>query len=79
MATVTAALVKELRERTSAGIMECKKALVEAGGDMDKTIENMRVSGLAKADKKSDRTAAEGVVVFAKSEAIDAVEKLLLA
>ncbi len=66
--SISAAMVKELRERTSAGMMECKKALVEAGGDMEKAIENMRVSGLAKADKKSDRTAAEGVVVFAKSE-----------
>jgi len=66
--SISAAMVKELRERTSAGMMECKKALVEAGGDMEKAIENMRVSGLAKADKKSDRTAAEGAVVFAKSE-----------
>jgi len=66
--SISAAMVKELRERTSAGMMECKKALVEAGGDMEKAVENMRVSGLAKADKKSDRTAAEGAVVFAKSE-----------
>lgn len=66
--SISAAMVKELRERTSAGMMECKKALVEADGDMEKAIENMRISGLAKADKKSDRIAAEGVVVFAKSE-----------
>lgn len=66
--SISAAMVKELRERTSAGMMECKKALVEAGGDMEKAVENMRVSGLAKADKKSDRTAAEGAVVFAKSD-----------
>ena len=57
---VTAALVKELRERTGAGMMECKKALVDAGGDMDAAIEAMRKSGLAKADKKASRVAAEG-------------------
>jgi elongation factor Ts len=55
-------MVKELRERTGSGMMECKKALVEANGNMDAAIEQMRKSGLAKADKKSDRTAAEGRV-----------------
>ncbi|WP_349431087.1 translation elongation factor Ts [Methylomarinum sp. Ch1-1] len=60
--SITAAMVKELRERTGSGMMECKKALVEANGDMDTAIENMRKAGLAKADKKSDRTAAEGVI-----------------
>ncbi|MEE4218876.1 MAG: translation elongation factor Ts [Xanthomonadales bacterium] len=65
---VTAALVKELRERTGAGMMECKKALVEAGGDMEAAVEAMRVSGLAKADKKASRVAAEGKVVLAASE-----------
>ena len=50
---ITAALVKELRERTGAGMMECKKALVETDGDLDTAIENMRKSGAAKADKKS--------------------------
>ncbi|MDO6460736.1 translation elongation factor Ts [Granulosicoccaceae sp. 1_MG-2023] len=59
---ITAAMVKELRERTGAGMMECKKALSEVGGDMEKAIEHMRITGLAKADKKSDRTAAEGVI-----------------
>lgn len=59
---ITAAMVKELRERTGAGMMECKKALTAAGGDMETAIEQMRVSGAAKADKKSDNTAAEGVV-----------------
>lgn len=53
MATVTAALVKELRERTAAGMMECKKALVAAEGDIELAIENMRKSGAAKAAKKS--------------------------
>jgi elongation factor Ts len=55
-------MVKELRERTGSGMMECKKALVEANGDMELAIENMRKSGLAKADKKSDRIAAEGII-----------------
>ncbi len=60
--SITAAMVKELRERTGSGMMECKKALVETNGDMEQAIENMRKSGLAKADKKSGRTAAEGVI-----------------
>ncbi len=59
---ITAALVKELRERTGAGMMECKKALVETDGDVDAAIENMRKSGMAKADKKAGRVAAEGLV-----------------
>ena len=60
--SVTAALVKELRERTGAGMMECKKALVAANADIEVAIEEMRKSGAAKAAKKSGRTAAEGVV-----------------
>ncbi len=60
--SVTAAMVKELRERTGSGMMECKKSLVEANGDMELAIENMRKSGLAKADKKASRVAAEGMV-----------------
>ncbi|MEO1036359.1 MAG: translation elongation factor Ts [Pseudomonadota bacterium] len=64
---VTAALVKELRDRTGAGMMECKKALVATGGDIDAAIEHLRKSGQAKADKKSGRTAAEGVVVVKSS------------
>lgn len=60
--TISAAMVKELRERTSSGMMECKKALVEAEGDMELAIENMRKAGLAKADKKSGRIAAEGII-----------------
>ena len=60
--TITASLVKELRERTGAGMMECKKALVETGGDLDAAIELLRKSGQAKADKKSGRIAAEGRV-----------------
>lgn len=61
---ITAALVKELRERTGAGMMECKKALVETDGDIESAIEHMRKSGLAKADKKSGRVAAEGVIAI---------------
>jgi elongation factor Ts len=65
--TVTAEAVKQLRERTGAGMMECKKALVETNGDLDAAAENMRKAGLAKADKKASRIAAEGVVVVEKS------------
>ncbi|GKX52624.1 translation elongation factor Ts [Budvicia aquatica] len=63
MAVITAALVKELRERTAAGMMECKKALVEADGDIELAIDNMRKSGQAKAAKKAGRVAAEGVIL----------------
>ncbi|WP_132999655.1 translation elongation factor Ts [Luteimonas arsenica] len=63
---ITASLVKELRERTGAGMMECKKALTEAGGNIDAAAEALRKSGLAKADKKADRVTAEGRVAFAQ-------------
>jgi elongation factor Ts len=65
---ITASLVKELRERTGAGMMECKKALVETDGDIDAAIEQMRKSGQAKAAKKAGRIAAEGVIVISFSE-----------
>ena len=65
---VTAAMVKELRERTGAGMMECKKALVETGGDMESAVEHLRKSGLAQADKKASRVAAEGKIDLAVSE-----------
>ncbi|MBF0264656.1 MAG: elongation factor Ts [Gammaproteobacteria bacterium] len=65
---ITAALVKELRERSGAGMMECKKALVETDGDIDAAIEHMRKTGLAKADKKASRTAAEGKLVIQFSD-----------
>jgi elongation factor Ts len=55
-------MVKELRERTGAGMMECKKALVETAGDFDKAVEALRKSGIAKAEKRSDRGASEGLV-----------------
>ena len=64
---ITASLVKELRERTGAGMMECKKALVEMNGDIDAAIEHMRKTGMAKADKKAGRAAAEGLVVIKTS------------
>jgi elongation factor Ts len=66
--TITASMVKELRERTGSGMMECKKALVETGGDIDAAIELMRKSGLAKAGKRADKVAAEGAVVIAQSD-----------
>jgi elongation factor Ts len=65
---ITAAQVKELRERTGSGMMECKKALVDANGDMETAIEALRKSGLAKADKKAARVAAEGLVVVEISD-----------
>ena len=71
---ITAAMVKELRERTGAGMMDCKKALEEAGGNMDAAIEAMRKSGVAKAAKKAGRIAAEGTILIeqntGKAEAV---------
>ena len=61
MADITAALVKELRERTGSGMMECKRALQETGGDIEAAVELMRKAGQAKADKKASRVAAEGL------------------
>lgn len=66
--TIGAALVKELRERTGAGMMECKKALVECDGDIDVAAELMRKQGAAKADKKAGRIAAEGLIGIARGE-----------
>lgn len=67
MTTISAGLVMQLRERTGAGMMECKKFLVATNGDIEAAIIEMRKAGQAKADKKSDRVAAEGVVVIARS------------
>lgn len=67
MAEITANLVKELRERTGAAMMDCKKALVETNGDIEAAIEHMRKTGLAKADKKASRVAAEGALVVSAS------------
>lgn len=62
MSTVSAGVVKDLREKTGAGMMECKKALVESGGDLEKAIDKLRQKGLATAAKKAGRTASEGIV-----------------
>ncbi|HWO97882.1 MAG TPA: translation elongation factor Ts [Bacillus sp. (in: firmicutes)] len=61
---ITAQMVKELREKTGAGMMDCKKALTETGGDMEKAIDYLREKGIAKAAKKADRIAAEGLAVI---------------
>ncbi len=63
MAEITAGMIKDLRERTAAGMADCKKALVETDGDMDKAIDYLRTKGLAKAAKKAGREATEGAVV----------------
>ena len=62
MATITAALVKELRDKTGAGMMDCKKALTETDGDMEKAVEFLRKKGIAKAEKKADREVKDGLV-----------------
>lgn len=67
MTTISASLVKDLRERTGSGMMECKKALVETQGDIEAAIEYMRKNGMAKADKKAGRVAAEGQIGMAAS------------
>jgi elongation factor Ts len=64
---ISAGLVKELRERTGAGMMECKKALETSGGDMERAIDELRKSGKAKADKKAGRVAAEGAIIILES------------
>ncbi|MFI4967799.1 MAG: translation elongation factor Ts [Gammaproteobacteria bacterium] len=73
--TISASMVKELRERTGAGMMECKKALTDSSGDLDLAVENMRKAGLAKADKKAGRVAAEGrIAVEQTGDAVAMVE-----
>ncbi|WFS02252.1 translation elongation factor Ts [Rhizobium tumorigenes] len=67
MAEITAALVKELREKSGAGMMDCKKALTETAGDMEAAIDWLRAKGISKADKKSGRTAAEGLIGVASA------------
>lgn len=73
---ITAALVKELRERTGAGMGDCKKALDATGGDLDKAAEKLRMDGSAKADKKAGRTAAEGVLAIAGNDQAVAMVEL---
>ncbi|PCI60679.1 MAG: elongation factor Ts [Gammaproteobacteria bacterium] len=70
---ITAAMVKELRQRTAAGMMDCKKALVEADGDMELAIENMRKNGQAKAAKKAGNIAAEGTILIKEANGIAAL------
>ena len=74
--SVTAALVKELREKSGVGMMDCKKALGETGGDMDAAIDWLRTKGLATAAKKSGRVAAEGLVAIAVAGTKGAVVEL---
>ena len=75
MTQITASLVKELRDRTGAGMSDCKKALEATGGDLDKAAEKLRMDGAAKADKKAGRTAAEGVIATAQgADAVAIVE-----
>ena len=65
---ITAAMVKELREMTGAGMMDCKKALTETNGDMDAAVEFLRKNGQAKAEKKASRIAAEGICRIASKD-----------
>jgi len=60
--TITAQIVKELRDKTGAGMMDCKKALVDSNGDIEKAVEHLRKAGVAKAEKKGDREAKEGII-----------------
>src|SRR5512147_764876 len=73
MAEITAALVKELREKTGAGMMDCKRALNETGGDIENAVDWLRKKGLAAAAKKAGRVAAEGLVGVATSGKVGAV------
>ncbi len=67
MAEITASLVKSLRDQTGAGMMDCKKALTETGGNMDEAVDWLRTKGLAAAAKKAGRVAAEGLVAMSVS------------
>ncbi len=73
MATITAALVKELRDKTGAGMMDCKTALTETGGDMEQAVDWLRKKGLSKAAKKADRVAADGLIGVATSGKVGAL------
>jgi elongation factor Ts len=74
--TISASLVKELRERTGAGMMECKRALTETHGDLELAVEHMRKAGLAKADKKAGRIAAEGRIAIAQTSGAAAMVEI---
>ena len=73
---IEAKVVKELRERTGVGMMDCKKALLETDGDLDKAVEFLRKAGQAKADKKSSRVAAEGIIVLKESDDLYAIAEV---
>ena len=73
MAEITASLVKELREKTGAGMMDCKKALTETSGDLEGAVDWLRKKGLAAAAKKAGRVAAEGLVAVATADTVGAV------
>jgi elongation factor Ts len=73
---ISASMVKELRERTGSGMMECKKALVDVAGDIDLAVENLRKAGQAKADKKAGRVAAEGVIAVQVGDGVAAIVEL---
>ncbi len=77
MANITAQMVKELRDKTDAGMMDCKKALVEANGDMDAAIEYLRKAGIAKAAKKAGRSATEGRIVASIKDHVAALAEVL--
>ena len=66
--TISATMVMKLRERTGAGMMECKKYLIATNGDIEQALTEMRKAGQAKADKKASRVAAEGIIVIVRSE-----------
>lgn len=76
MADITAALVKELRERTGSGMMECKRALQETGGDIEAAVQLMRKAGQAKADKKASRVAAEGLIAIRQAPGVAAMVEI---
>ena len=78
MAEITAKLVKELREKSGAGVMDAKKALVEVEGDIEKAIELLREKGMAKAAKKADRVAAEGLTGVYVNVTLQQLLKLML-
>ncbi|OGV68291.1 MAG: translation elongation factor Ts [Lentisphaerae bacterium RIFOXYB12_FULL_65_16] len=77
MATITAEMVRELREKTGVGMMDCKKALTDADGDMTKAVEGLRKAGMAKAEKKATRTAKEGRVVVSMDKNVVALVEVL--
>src|SRR5690349_13913004 len=76
MAEITASLVKELREKTGAGMMDCKKALTEVSGDLEGAVDWLRKKGLAAAAKKAGRVAAEGLVAVATADTVGAVAEV---